>query len=105
MVGTKGPWRVVSGAIVGPGGVRIGGADRSEKRVSPVERDENVRLMGAARELLSQLEELHRYLVNISAYMRVEEDGYMRAEFYAPLLQQHIARSGEAIAKAKGGEA
>ena len=49
---TRGPWRVESGAIVGANGERIGGADRGEVRVSPPERDENVRLMAAAPELL-----------------------------------------------------
>ena len=49
---TKGPWKVESGEIVGPSGVRIGGAARDEVRVSPPERDKNVRMIAAAPELL-----------------------------------------------------
>lgn len=80
-----------SGEIVGPGGVRIGGADRSEVRVSPVERDGNVRLMATGPELFETCEDILEWLRT----GKVEGVGFDD--------EQVIDYLAEIVAKAKGG--
>jgi len=99
MTYTQGPWRVESGEIVGAEGQRVGGAARDEMRVSPTERDQNVRLMASAPELLENCKKLLLWINTIGVMYGDEKLIDAMPNDYGRRL------AVEAIHKAKGRKA